>query len=178
MIKNDAIKYGLLSKSLHWLIAGVMIFLIWLGWYMTGLTYYDPNYYQFIELHKSLGMAILMLLGLKLAWALLSPLPKLDGGLNKWEYGAAWFTHKILWMMIIFLPLTGYLISTSADAPISFFALFDFPAVMSVSNDLRDMSITAHYYLAYVGAVFVVVHLLAALKHHFINKDDTLRRIL
>jgi cytochrome b561 len=107
-----------------------------------------------------------------------TPLPKLDGGLKKWEHNAAWITHKFLWSLIFLLPSTGYVISTSAGAPISFFSLFDIPAIAKISETLRDNAILSHYYLAYGGAILIALHMAAAFKHHLINKDNTLKKML
>jgi len=178
MIKNNIQKYGLLSKLLHWLIASVMLFLIWLGWYMTGLSYYNPLYHQSIDLHKALGLTVFILFCIKVTWFMISPLPKLDNNLRRWEHAAALLVHSMLWGMIILLPITGYIISISAGASISFFGLLDVPAMVNISEYLRDSAIGFHYYLAYGGTAFVGIHIVAAFKHHFINKDNTLRRMI
>ncbi len=182
MIRNNDTSYGLISKIMHWLIAAIIIFMIALGWYMTELDYYDPFYHDAITLHKSLGMLIFMLIFmlmcLKLIWLFISPMPKPEHNPNKFEAIAANIVHKLLWGLIILLPITGYIVSTSAGAPISFFGLFYVPSTIEVLDTTRDKIIIAHYYLAYIGAAIIALHIAAALKHHFIDKNNTLMRMI
>lgn len=178
MIRNNDTSYGLISKIFHWLIAAIMIFMIMLGWYMTLLDYYDPFYHDAITIHKSFGILIFVLIYFKLIWRKVSPMPKLDEHLKKWERIAANIVHKLLLGFIILLPITGYVVSTSAGSPISFFGLFNIPATIEVTDSTREVAIAAHCYLAYIGLIVIFLHIGAALKHHFINKDNTLIKMI
>ncbi len=80
--------------------------------------------------------------------------------------------------MLVAVPVTGYLISTSAGDGISMFGWFDVPAVLPRSDWIRDLAVELHFYLAYTTAMLVAIHVLAALKHHFVDRDATLRRML
>ena len=86
--------------------------------------------------------------------------------------------HYVLWGMLLLLPITGYLISTSAGKPIQLFNWFELPPLVEVDEALRELAITVHYYLAYATLGLIAAHAGAALKHHFINRDDTLKRML
>jgi cytochrome b561 len=177
-IKNTSQHFGILTKLFHWLIAISIIGLIWLGWYMVDLTYYDKWYNRSLDWHKSLGMLVLGAALLKIGWQLYSPTPKTTLNLKNWERLSANIMHKLLFAIMILIPISGYLISTSNGKPIEIFGLFDVPALISNNKELRDLAIELHYYMAY-GAVFLVLgHIGAALKHQFVNKDGTLVKML
>ena len=177
-IKNTSQHFGILTKLFHWLIAISIIGLIWLGWYMVDLTYYDKWYNRSLDWHKSLGMLVLGAALLKIGWQLYSPTPKTTLNLKNWERLSANIMHKLLFAMMILIPISGYLISTSNGKPIEIFGWFDVPALISNNKELRDLAIELHYYMAYGIAVLVLGHVGAALKHQFINKDGTLVKML
>lgn len=170
--------YSTTTKILHWLIALLIIGLIWLGWYLAELSYFDKSYNLTLSIHKSLGMLALALAGVKILWAFVSPAPAFVDTIKPWERVTATGTHRVLYFMMVIIPVTGYAISTSAGSPVSFFGLFDIPAVFPESDGLRDLAIELHYYLSYGAAILVVIHTLSALKHQFIDKDATLSRML
>ena len=178
LLKNTLSRFGLFSKLLHWSIAILILGLIWLGWYMVDLTYYDKWYNDSLHYHKSLGIIVLALALVKIGWQWYTPAPAPLTNLRCWEKTAAHIMHYILWGMILLIPITGYLISTSAGKPIQLFNWFTLPAIVDVDEGLRELAIRVHYYLAYATLFLAVGHAGAALKHHFINRDDTLRRML
>lgn len=178
-VSNTATQhYGRLSKTLHWSIALLIIGLILLGWYMVGLTYYDRWSNESLELHKSLGMLVLALACANIVWNHATARPALPPGMHAWERIAAKSAHGLLYLMMLLIPITGYIISTSAGKAVSVFGILDIPAVLPQSEQLRDIAIELHYYMAYGTAVLVCLHALAAFKHQFIDKDGTLRRML
>jgi cytochrome b561 len=178
MFRNTDTRYGLVAKFLHWSIAALILGLIWLGWYMVGLTYFDKWYNESLSLHKACGLLVLGLALLKLGWLAYSPSPAFPPGLARWEQIAARSVHHILILMMVLIPVTGYLISTSAGKPVSFFGLLDVPAVVPVGERLRDLAIDAHFYLAYGTGVLAAGHVLAACKHQFLDRNGTLARML
>ena len=177
-LRNTNERFGLVTKVLHWLIAFLIIGLIWLGWYLVGLTYFDRWYNESLEWHKSLGMTVLGLALFKIGWQLYSPPPRNIGMLKPWERLGATVMHFVLLAVIVLLPVTGYLVSTSAGQGISVFRLFEVPALVGKNDALRDVAIKVHFYLAYGTAALLIGHVGAALKHQFINKDGTLKRML
>ncbi len=178
LIKNSLSRFGLFSKLLHWLIAILILGLIWLGWYMVDLTYYDKWYNDSLHYHKSFGILVLALALIKIGWQQYTPAPGPVTGLKAWEKTGAKIMHYILWSMMLLIPVTGYLISTSAGKPIQLFNWFTLPALVDVDEALRELAIDVHYYLAYATLFLVIGHAGAALKHHFINRDETLKRML
>ena len=177
-IKNSVDKFGLFTRILHWVVGLSIIFLIWLGWYMVDLTYYDKWYNGSLTWHKSLGMIVLGLALCKIGWQLYSPLPGPHTNLKLWEKTSARIMHKLLLAMMVLIPATGYLISTSDGKAVDIFNWFSIPALISNNKELRDLVIDLHFYMAYGTAVLILGHVGAALKHQFINKDSTLTRML
>ena len=178
MLKNSPDRYGGVAKLLHWSIAALIIGLIWLGWYMVDLSYYDTWYHDSLALHKALGMIVLVLALLLIAWNRYSRPPGDVATIKPWERLAAKAAHLALYTMMVVIPITGYLISTSAGEAIAIFGWVQVPALIEVNDALRDFAIDLHFYLAYGTAGLVLMHGLAALKHQFIDQDGTLGRIL
>jgi len=178
LIKNSAAGFGLLTKLFHWSIALLILGLIWLGWYMVDLTYYDKWYKDSLDYHKSLGVLVLFLALIKIGWQCYTPTPDTVSRLKPWERVGAKSMHYILFGMMILIPITGYLISTSAGNPVQIFNWFEIPAIIDVDKKLRELAITIHFYLAYATLFLVAGHAGAAIKHQFIDKDSTLKRML
>lgn len=178
LIRNSDERYGLVSRILHWTLAVLMLGLVWLGWVLVGMGYYDPWYYTAETAHESLGMLVLALAAFKLVWMLPSPAPAPQPELKSWERGGSKLVHGLLFLSMFLLPLTGYLTSTSDGAAVPFFDWFEIPALVPVSDGLRDWSIDAHFYGAYSMLVLAILHAGAALKHQFIDGHGTLRRMI
>ena len=177
MTTNGA-AYGLVSRLFHWSVAVLIIVLLWLGWYMVDLSYYDRWSNVTLEWHKVLGMLALLAGVLKIVWALGSHAPAPLPSMARWERLSARAMHLTLIAMMVAIPITGYVISTSAGDGIAIFGWFVVPAVLPESEGLRDLAIELHYYLAYGTAALVLLHIMAALKHQFIDRDGTLSRMI
>jgi len=177
-VRNTRHGFGLVTKLLHWTTALVMIGLIALGWYMVELSYYDPWYHKSLLWHKALGMLVFVCGVATLVWHRISPLPAPLASLKPWERIAATAMHHTLLLMVVLLPLTGYLIATSAGKALEIFDWFNVPAVIAVDDDLRDTAIALHYYLAYASAGLALLHAIAAFKHQLVDRDGTLARML
>jgi len=175
---NSVSNYGLVSKLLHWGIALSIIGLIWLGWYMVDLTYFDKWYNQSLALHKALGMLVLGLVLILYVWKIISSSPSFAASVPAWQRIAATMMHYVLMFLMIVIPLSGYLVSTSAGKPVSFFGLFDVPPMFEKDDATRDLVIVLHFYLAYGVGVLVLGHAGAAIKHQLIDRDGTLARMI
>jgi cytochrome b561 len=178
MWRNNPQGYGLVSKLLHWTVALLIFGLIGLGWWMVGLDYYHPQYHSSLSLHKSLGMIAMFVVLLKIVWRFLSPYPGLAANLSALQRRAAVSVHHLLWLAMILIPLTGYAISTSEGAGVSVFNWFEIPAWLPRSETLRDLVTKLHAWIAYGAGALALAHAVAALKHQFIDRDGTLRRML
>ncbi|MDZ7841948.1 MAG: cytochrome b [Gammaproteobacteria bacterium] len=178
LIRNTGDRYGLVSKALHWTLAVLMLGLVWLGWVLVGMGYYDRWYYTVETAHASFGMLVLALAAFKLVWMLYSPAPGPQPELRAWERGTSKLVHWLLLLSMFLIPVTGYLTSTSSGGTVAMFDWFEIPAVVPVSDALRDWVIDVHYYAAYAVLVLVILHAGAALKHQFIDRHGTLKRML
>ena len=170
--------YGLVAIGFHWSIAIAFTGLVGLGAWMVGLTYYDPWYNDSLALHKAIGIVVLALALAKFGWKLADRKPGFGPEVRAYERAGATAMHWILGALLVVLPVTGYLISTSEGAGIDVFGLFEVPAFFDVTAGTRDLAIELHYYLAYGGIALVGIHAGAALKHTFIDKGSTLIRML
>ena len=170
--------YGVVSSGFHWAIALAIVGLVGLGAWMVGLTYYDPWYYDSLALHKAIGIVVLALALAKFGWKLVDRNPGFGPEVKPHERAGATAMHWLLNALMVLLPVTGYLISTSEGAGIDMFGLFDVPALVDVTAGTRDLAIDIHFYVAYGGIALVGMHIIAALKHHFVDRGSTLRRML
>ena len=171
---NDS--YGSIARALHWLSALVIIGLFALGLWMRGLGYYDPWYQLGPDWHRSVGVTLFAVILFRMVWRSLNPHPD-DSGLSPFERQASRWTHRIMYGLLIALCLSGYLISTLDGRPITVFWLFDLPSLIEAKG-MEDTAGLIHEYLAYSLIGLAVLHALAALKHHFIDGDTTLRRMI
>lgn len=175
MWRNAQNNYGWISIGLHWLVALCVVGLFGLGLWMVELTYYDPWYQRAPDLHRSAGVLLFFVMLARLAWHLGNPLPRLSGA--RWERHAARLVHALLYLLLYALMVSGYLISTADGRAIEVFGLFSIPATLTGKNQ-EDIAGLVHEVLAYGVIGLAGLHALAALKHHFIDRDNTLKRML
>lgn len=174
-LKNTPTSYGSVAVSLHWLMAILLIFLIVIGIYMVNI----PISLEKLKLygwHKEYGLLALALVIFRLIWRLLNITPYLSIPLL--ERIAARTVHWIFYVLMFALPITGWLMSSAAGLPASFFGLFVLPDLIAANESTRLMLQNVHEWLGYILIAVIVLHTSAALKHHFINKDDILKRML
>lgn len=174
---NTPDAYGIISILLHWLTAILVLGLFGLGLYMTSLDYYHPWYRSAPAWHKGLGVLALTLAGVRLAWRLLSPPPHLLGT-RVWERRLAQGVHGLLYALLLALPLTGYLVATADGRPLDVLGWFEIPSVTGQIQHLEDTAGALHYALAWMLMALVGLHVLGAVKHHLIDRDATLMRML
>ena len=177
MYKNTSENYGLVAILFHWLSAIVIFGLFGLGYWMVDLNYYSEWYRTAPHIHKSLGLLLLLATLIRLAWKLANPVPKAIGN-NKYEKLAAHAAHLVLYMLLFVILISGYLISTADGRAIEVFTWFSVPSVGELFDDQEDLAGVIHEYSAYVIIALALLHALAALKHHFISRDNTLIRML
>jgi cytochrome b561 len=176
-IRNTRERWGSLSQFLHWLIVALIALQAALG--LTGLML--PLGLQKLAVlarHKSIGITILGLATLRLLWRWLNPTPPLPSNLKPYERLLAHCTHAALYLLLFAMPLTGWIMSSARGFPVSWFNLLQLPDLVPKSDAIYDAMVTTHAALAIALAVTVALHIAGALKHHFVLKDDTLRRML
>ena len=177
LLKNTPTNYGLVAIALHWLTALAVLFLFGLGLYMTGLDYYDPLYHKAPWVHKSIGLLCFTLVSFRLFWRIFSNSPKPLGN-SKTQKAIAGVAHIVLYVLMFVGFLSGYLISSADGTAVSIFNWVEIPGVSLDIENQEDKAGIVHLYVAWGLIVLASIHALAAMKHHFINRDATLRRML
>ena len=176
MWRNSESGYGLITISLHWVVAIAVIGLFTLGLWMVGLDYYDRWYRKGPELHKGIGVLLFLVMLGRTAWRHANPRPAPTG--SNFEKRAARWVHSALYVLLFILMLSGYLISTADGRGIKVFGLFAVPASFSGGQIQADVAGKVHEWLAYLLIALATLHALAALKHHLVDRDETLTRML
>lgn len=178
LLRNSPGRYGWLSIFLHWSMALVIYAMFALGLWMVGLSYYDTWYHNAPEIHKSIGVILMLVLIIRLTWRVVSPPPKPLSSYSPLVRITAVVAHGLLYGLLIAILFSGYLISTADGKPVSVFGWFSLPAVLTGAGEQADLAGDIHLWLAWSIVILSVLHGLAALKHHFIDRDITLKRML
>lgn len=176
-IKNSASRYGLASITLHWVMALTIIGMYPLGLYIESLGYYDAAYRVVPHWHKSIGMILMGLLVIRMLWCFISVSPR-SLLQPRVQQLAIKVVHHSMYLLITVALISGYMISTADGRAIAVFNWFEMPALPALVEQQEDMAGVIHYWSTTVLIILAGVHALAALKHHFINKDQTLLRML
>ena len=177
-MKNTTQHYGYLSIGLHWLIALIVFGLFGLGYWMVGLGYYDPWYKTGPDLHKSIGIVLFTLMIARVASRWLQVQPESLESHTNVERKAGHAVHILLYILLFFIMISGYLISTADGRGIEVFGLFTIPSLGELFINQEDLAGLAHEYAAYIVVGAALLHGVAAIKHHVIDKDNTLKRML
>ncbi len=187
MPDTPAERYNTVAMILHWLIAALLIANIGLAWYfntLTGLNRAGP-----MQIHKSIGITVLILSLLRLAWRFISPPPPLPASMAPWERLAAHTVYILFYGVMIGMPLSGWAMSSAsrliAVYPITLFGLVHWPAIGPLTTLPPDQMKAAHQafetthgLLAKLAYVLIVLHVGAALRHQFLKKDDVVGRMI
>jgi cytochrome b561 len=175
--RNTESRYGVVAQSLHWLI----VILVAVQ-FMLGITAHDlPISLERLVLltrHKAFGMTILMLMLLRLAWRLYSASPALPAGMDRLQRRLAELSHVLLYILLLTMPVVGWLSSSASNLTVSWFGLFHFPNLVSPDPALAKSMKALHIALAWVLLALISVHAAAALWHQFVRKDGVLMRML
>lgn len=186
-IANSRLRYGSVAMTLHWLIAATIVINLGLGLYVAEiLSDQDPGRLGLLQLHKSIGLTVLVLSLLRLAWRLVNPIPPLPDTLSPGLKVLAHASHFFLYFLIIAIPLTGWALVSSSPLglPTSYFGLFHWPHIPWLSEltraqkaPLRHLFFGAHKWLAFSAIALLVLHVIGAFYHQF-HGDDVLRRMV
>lgn len=173
---NDANTYGLVSRANHWISAFLFIGLIALGIYMHELPK-SPEKFELYDLHKSLGIGLFALMMLRLVWLKISPNPE-QISRNRFEHILAHSVKGILYLAMIMLPISGWVMSNSGGHEVAFFNLFTLPYLVGENETVHEIAETIHGTMGPLMIAIIALHIVGALKHHLVYKDDTLKRML
>lgn len=176
-LRNTADYWGAVSKLLHWLVALLVGVMAWLGLTMGGLPN-GPDKVATYALHKSIGLTILALVVLRLAWRLYAGAPARLPGTPVWQGRIAALTHGALYLLLLAMPLTGWALNAAAGFPLQWFGLVDVPPLVGENHDLHERAEDLHELLFWLLALAVLAHAAAAVYHHVFQRDATLARML
>jgi cytochrome b561 len=181
MLRNTETGYGLVAIVFHWMIALLFAGQVALGIFMTRLADEEPTKFGLYQWHKSFGLLILLLALVRLAWRLINPAPDLPQGMRDWEQRAARLAHVFLYAAILLVPVTGWAFVSSSPLGIPTFAFYlvVVPHLPVPVSDVAEAVLQrVHTSLALLSAAVAVLHVAAALRHHFVLKDAVLQRMI
>jgi cytochrome b561 len=168
--------YTRTAVVLHWLIAALISAGFLLGATMTDL-HMSPKKLRWYSYHKWIGITVLGLVLIRALWRL-SHRPPPDEPMPSWQRRAAHLTHGLLYILMITVPIIGWLYSSASGYPVVYLKLWQLPDLVSKNDDLAKVLVQVHGFLAWTLLCVVVLHAAAALKHHYFDHDSTLRRML
>ena len=169
--------YTPLAKSLHWLMALMILGLLALGFYMSDLPL-SPEKLQLYSWHKWAGVTVFVLVWLRLAWRITHRPPALPSGMPVHMQWAAHLGHFLLYALMIAIPLSGWLMSSAKGVQTVWFGVLPLPDLLDKDKALGHLLAEVHEALNVGLLLLVAGHAAAALFHHVVHKDDTLRRML
>ena len=187
MWRSTALRYGGVAIVLHWTIAAAILFMFWLGPYMADLPETDPFQFPLFQLHKSIGLTILVLTVARALWRFANPVPALPGHMLQWERMAARAVHYGLYALMIGAPLFGWASVSAAPlgVPTMWFGLFEWPDIPFLGDLPRAQKRLlvgpledTHATLTLLMMGLVALHIAAALKHRFRDRDSVLQNML
>lgn len=183
MLRNTDATYGAAQRAFHWIMAILVIGMLILGKYIHGLDADNPAEAPIKSglggLHKATGMLILFLVALRIGWTLANVKPALPSSVPSWQRIASRVSHVLLYVLMVCMPVSGYVMSSYVQRPVDFYGLFRIPPLpVEKSIDMARSIFDIHEIMAGILATLIVIHLGAALKHHFIDRDNVLRRML
>ena len=176
-IETAAPQYTSTAKVLHWLIALMIIGLFALGQYMSDLSM-SPSKLQLYSWHKWAGVTVFLLVLIRLGWRLLHTPPALPAQMSKPQRLASHIGHAVLYLLMLAIPISGWLMSSAKGYQTVWFGVVPLPDLIGKDKQIGEALAELHESLNGLLMLIVTIHALAALKHHFIDRDDVLIRML
>ena len=173
----SVVRYSATAIVLHWLMAALVVAGFSLGWSMVDLPF-SPTRLRWYSWHKWIGVTVLGLAALRLVWRLSHAPPSLPDTVPAWQRRASTATHWLLYGLMLSTPVAGWLFSSAKGLPTVYLGLWQLPDLVARDDALAAVLKAGHMVLAYGLAALVGLHVAAALKHHFIDRDAVLARML
>ena len=170
-------RYTRTAMSLHWLIALMLFGMFGFGLYMVELPL-SPQKLKFYSYHKWAGVTVFLLVLARLAWRITHRPPALPADMPAWQVTAAKAGHHLLYLLMVIVPLSGWLMSSAKGFQTVWFGVLPLPDLLSKNEALGEALLLTHRLLNWFFMLVVAGHVLAALKHHFIDRDGLLSRML
>ncbi|MEZ9231670.1 cytochrome b [Vibrio amylolyticus] len=168
--------YNLTARVLHWVSALAVFGLFGVGYWMVDLSYYSEWYRVAPHWHKSIGILLCVVTLVRIFWKKITESPDIEG--HKLEVLAAKVAHSAIYVLLFTIFTTGYLISTEDGRGIDVFGIFTVPGMGALFEGQADLSGQIHRIAAWALVIMSSLHALAAIKHHFITKDNTLNKMI
>lgn len=164
--------------ALHWVIATLIVGGFALGWVMTRIPGITPDKLRFYSWHKWIGVTVLALAVLRVLWRLMHRAPPLPDSMSVWQRRAAHVGHIMLYVLMIAIPVSGYLYSAASNIPVVYLGLVPLPPLIAPDPVLKVWFKSIHIALDYALLVLVIGHVAVAVKHHWLDGDGLLYRML
>ena|SRR3989338_3558690 len=177
-LRNTQDNFGSVAKFFHWFTALLVLLMLCVGasFHLFSLgSFFMP----LLQIHKSLGMTLLVFMVLRLLWRWINPTPRFPDTMSAWEKFAARLMHALLYITVIAMPIVGMIMTISAGNLLSFWGLLNVSIPwISLSNTLSQTMHETHEILAWIITALIIIHTAAALKHHFWDKNNILKRMM
>jgi cytochrome b561 len=177
LIRNTQERFGVVAKTFHWLTLVLLVGSFTLAVSMVNLPL-SPRKLELYSWHKWVGVTIFLVAILRLAWRFANPVPWPPQTMPTWQQRLARLSHASLYTLLIVMPITGWIMSSALNLPVVYLGIIYIPSPFGVDRALGEAMRVVHLSLAVVLLVLVGIHVLAALYHHFILRDDVMRRML
>lgn len=175
---GEAQSYDRVLRAVHWLIAGLAVIVVSLGWAIGEAPRNTPTRDYALLLHRSVGLTILALMLFRAAWRWRHPVPPLPPSVQGWERMLSRGTHFLLYLLFIGMPLAGYVNAAAAGHSVSVFSVVSIPPLMPENGRLSQIAIAVHLVGQYLVYIFAALHIAGALRHGLIKGDGVLERML
>jgi cytochrome b561 len=175
--RNNNDGYTGTAIGLHWLIAIALFGTFILGLYVSSLPF-SPQRIRLISYHKWIGVTIFFFVFIRVLWRLSHTAPRLPNTIPRWQQFASAVSHGFLYVLMVIIPLSGWIYSSAAGVPVVYLGLVQLPDLIGADKALAVNLKFLHKVLNFTLAAIVIVHVLAALKHHFVDRDNVLARML
>jgi cytochrome b561 len=176
-IRNGSDRFGTLARGLHW-----TTFLLLLGSFGIGLTMVDmplsPRKLQVYSWHKWIGVTVFLIAILRLGWRCLHPPPPYPDSMPAWQKVGARLSHGTLYGLLLLMPISGWVMSSALGIPTAYLGLVPLPDPVAPDRELGQSLILVHNILGLALAALIALHIAAAIYHHFVLKDDIMRRMM
>lgn len=176
-LKNTNSRWGGVSQLLHWITVVLILAMAWIGLTMGDMPR-GPDKIATYALHKSIGLTILMLVVVRLAWRWHAGAPAPVAGTPRWQERIASATHVALYVLLFAMPISGWVMNSASGFPLQWFGLFNLPSIAPSNHDLHELTEEIHEWLFWAMAALATAHAAAAVYHHLFQRDATLARML
>jgi len=170
-------QFSFATRFFHWSIAALLLVQIPLAWYMIDLPF-SPDKLSNYALHKSFGMVLFSLAVLRLIWAVVGKRPPLPPETKRYEKILAKATQGLLYLLVIVMPVTGWLMSSAANVPVTLFSTVTLPSLVAPDKALMESMKNVHEMQSFALMTLVSFHVFAGLKHYFVDRDNVLQSML